>query len=51
MIRTLVTLNLTSKDLRTLYAMDDKAFVEYYESKILVVKERLDGKKPLSDLL
>ena len=51
MIKTLVTLGLTSKDLRSLYAMDDKTFIEYYESKILVVKEKLDGKRTATDLL
>lgn len=45
MIRTLLLLNLTTKDARTLYSMDDKAFIEYYESKILLVKEKLDEKE------
>lgn len=44
LIRTLFTLNLSTKDIRALYAMDDKSFIEYYESKILLVKEKLEGK-------
>ena len=45
MIRTLITLNLTTKDYRTLWAMDTKTFIGYYETKVLQVKEKLDGKE------